>query len=328
MKALPRIMSTLAALLAGCAGLAGSTALAQEAWPTKPIRLIVPFTTGGLQDIAARTVSARMAEPLGTSFVVENRPGAGGNIAAAAAAKSAPDGYTLYWGFLGTNAANISLYKELPFDPARDFQPISMVGNAPTVLVVHPAVPAKNVAELIEYARANPGKLNFAHSGGGSPSDIFTAVLANQARIRVERIGYKGTVPAQVDLIGGRVQALFDAQVSGLEHVRAGRLRAIGIGGAHPLPAFPGVAPIAQTLPGFAAVSWFGLLGPAGLARDRVERLNQAVRKAMADESTKSYFASNGLEIEVSTPEEFRAFMAAETQRLGAVIKAIGMRAE
>ena len=305
-----------------------TAALAQDSYPNRPIQMIVPFTAGGLQDIAARVVAQKMSEHLGQPIVIENRPGAGGNIAADYVAKSPPDGYRLYWGFLGTNAANVSLYKSLAYDPIKDFQPMSLVGNAPTILIVHPSLPIHTVPELIAYGKANPRKLNFAHSGSGSPSDIFQALLASMAGMEVVAVPYKGTAPAQIDIIAGRVHGYFDAQVSGLANIRAGKVRAIGVGSPTRLSALPDVAPIADTLPGFSAYSWFGILAPAGLPLDRVNKLNAAALKALSDEATRTTFRNSGLEITPSTPDEFGRFMAAETQRLGKVIKAIGMAAE
>src|SRR5450759_546204 len=213
-------------------------------FPTKPIRLIVPFPPGGATDILARIVGQKLSEVLGQPIAIDNRGGAGGSIGSEAAAKSPADGYTLFMGQTGPLAINVSLYKELPYDPVKDFQPISMVAQAPMILVVHPSVPARSVPELITYAKANPGKLNFVSAGIGSPAHLSMVMFASMAGLDLVHVPYKGSGPAKIDLLAGRAQGYFDVQISQLTNIQTGKVRALGVGGLKRLPALPDIPPI------------------------------------------------------------------------------------
>ncbi|MEI6116570.1 MAG: tripartite tricarboxylate transporter substrate binding protein [Burkholderiales bacterium] len=311
------------------AALLFSGAVAQaDDFPNKPITLIVPFPPAGIIDILTRSISPGLSERLGQPVVIENRPGAGGNIGAAQAAKSPADGYTIFMGLISTHAINQTLYKSLPYDPVKDFQPISLVAKAPLILLVNPTVAATSTRELIAYAKANPGKLNFASAGNGSASHIAMAMFATMAQINLTHVPYRGSAPAQVDLMAGAVQGYFDAQASELQAIQSGKLRAIGVGSPTRLPALPDVEPISDTLVGFQFGSWFGLLAPAGISPERTAILNRAVRATLEDPEVRKRLADQGLQAEPSTPAEFGAFIKSETERLGKLVRESGAQVE
>lgn len=304
-----------------------ATAWADE-FPSKPIRLIVPFPAGGIIDIVSRTVSPGLAGRLGQPVVVDNRPGAGGNIGAALAAKSPADGYTLFMGLISTHAINQSLYKTLPYDPIKDFSPISLVAKSPLILLVNASVPVRSVEELITYANANPGKLNFASAGNGSPSHIALAMFTSMARVNLVHVPYRGAAPAQVDLLASNVQGYFGAQAAELPHIQSGKLRALGVGGTERLPALPDVATISQTVPGYQFNTWFGILAPAGLPTPLATKLNQAIRATLADDAVIKRLTEHGLQPFPSSPEEFATFIQSEALRLGKIVRETGAQAE
>lgn len=299
------------------------------AYPNKPIRIVVPFPAGGTTDILARAVAQQLTQAWGQQVIVDNRPGAGGNIGSELVAKSAPDGYTLLMGTVGTHAINPSLYSKMPYDHVRDFAPVILVAGVPNVLVVHPSVPANTVAELIAYGKANPGKLNFASSGSGTSIHLAGELFRVQTGIQMTHVPYKGSAPAIQDLLGGQVQLMFDNLPSALPQIKAGRLRALGVTSATRAAALPDVPTIAESgLPGFEASSWFGLLAPAGTPRDVVARLDAEVAKWLASQDARDKLLAQGAIAAGGTPEDFSAHIAAETAKWAKVVKESGAKVD
>ena len=325
-------MKHLAACVAIAALVLASTppASAQtDAYPSKPIRIVVPFPAGGTTDILARAVAQKITEAWGQSVVVDNRPGAGGNIGAELVAKSAPDGYTLLMGTVGTHAINTSLYAKMPFDHVKDFTPVVLVAGVPNVLVVHPSVPAKSVAELVAYAKANPGKLNFASSGSGTSIHLSGELFKTSAGVQMTHVPYKGSAPALTDLMGGQVQLMFDNLPSALPHIKAGKLRALAVTSTVRAPTLPDVPTIAESgFPGFEASSWFGLLAPAGTKPEVVAKLNAEVRKWLETPEAREKLASQGANAAGGTPEDFARHIAAETAKWARVVKESGAKVD
>ncbi len=326
MLAFPGMIQYLAAGLA--AAFLAQPALAQS-YPVKPIRLIVPFAAGGGNDNVARLVGKRLGETLGQPVIVDNRPGAGGVVGAELAAKSAPDGYTLFLGGVGSHAINPGLIKNLPYDPVKDFAPVELLAQAPLVLVVHSSVPARDIAELIAYARQNPGKLNFASNGNGSSSQLAAVMFESMAGIDMVHVPYKGLSPALTDLLSGQVQLMFSSVVAILPHIKAGKLRGLAVTGTKRLALLPGLPTIAESgFPGYEASSWYGILAPAGTPRDIVARLNAELSKALEQPEVRSSLLAEGAEPVGGTPEQFAAHIRAEKERLGKVIRDAKIRLE
>jgi tripartite-type tricarboxylate transporter receptor subunit TctC len=299
------------------------------AFPNKPMRIVVPFPAGGTTDILARAVAQQLTQAWGQQVIVDNRPGAGGNIGSELVAKSAPDGYTLLMGTVGTHAINPSLYAKMPYDHVRDFAPVILVAGVPNVLVVHPSVPANNVAELIAWGKANPGKLNFASSGSGTSIHLAGELFRVQTGIQMTHVPYKGSAPAIQDLLGGQVQLMFDNLPSALPQIKAGKLRALGVTSATRAAALPDVPTIAESgLPGFEASSWFGLLAPAGTPRDVVVKLDAEVAKWLASQDARDKLLAQGAIAAGGTPEDFSAHIAAETAKWAKVVKESGAKVD
>jgi tripartite-type tricarboxylate transporter receptor subunit TctC len=307
--------------------LIAGTALAQP-YPSKPIRVIVPFPAGGIADLYARLIGQRVAEGWGQPVLVENRTGAGGNIGADAVAKSAPDGYTLVMGSFGTHAVNVSLFSSMPYDPVRDFAPIVLVLEAEGLLVVHPSVPAKNVSELIAHARANPGKLTFASAGMGTASHLAGELFKTMAKVEMTHVPYKGNVPAITDLLAGQTSLLFGTMPTVLPHAKAGKLRALATIGSRRSAAAPELPTVAETLPGFEVNNWVGLLAPAGTSREIVRRWNVEVSKIMQGADIQQRLLVEGARYTPNTPDEFGAFIKSEIAKWAPVVKASGARAD
>ena len=322
------LLAALAASLAVAAAVPPA-ALAQTAFPTRPIRIVVPFPPGGTTDILARAAAQKMAEAWKEQAVVDNRPGAGGNIGAELVAKAPPDGYTMLMGTVGTHSINASLYAKMPYDHVRDFAPVILVAAVPNVLVVHPSVPVNSVAELIAYAKANPGRLNFASSGSGTSIHLAGELFKVMAGVTMTHVPYKGSAPAIADLVGGQVQLMFDNLPSALPQIKAGRLRALGVTSAQRAPALPDVPTIAESgLPGYEASSWFGLLAPAGTPKDVIAKVNGEVARWLASPEAKEKLLSQGANAAGGTPEDFARHIAAETAKWQQVVKASGAKVD
>ena len=295
----------LAAALA--LGAAMPAALAQS---SKPIRLLVPFPAGGATDLFARTLSQKMGERLGTSIVIDNKPGAGGSLGSDIAAKATADGQTLLFTTTSTHSIGPAIGAKLPYDTVRDFTPIAHVGNAPSIMLVPNSSPAKTVKEWIEYAKKNPGKLNYASSGNGTIVQLTAELFKAQAGVFVTHIPYKGTGLAIPDLVAGQLDVLFDSLPTGMPHVRDGRLRALAVTTLKRTPLAPDLPPVADTLPGFESNTWFGLYGPKGLPAEVVNRVNTAANQALSDPEVRAKLTTLGIEPVTSTPAQFAKMVA------------------
>ncbi|HRM63816.1 MAG TPA: tripartite tricarboxylate transporter substrate binding protein [Acidovorax temperans] len=295
----------LAAALA--LGAAMPAALAQS---SKPIRLVVPFPAGGATDLFARTLSQKMGERLGTSIVIDNKPGAGGSLGSDMAAKATADGQTLLFTTTSTHSIGPAIGAKLPYDTVRDFTPIAHVGNAPSIMLVPNSSPAKTVKEWIEYAKKNPGKLNYASSGNGTIVQLTAELFKAQAGVFVTHIPYKGTGLAIPDLVAGQLDVLFDSLPTGMPHVRDGRLRALAVTTLKRTPLAPDLPPVADTLPGFESSTWFGLYGPKGLPAEVVNRVNTAANQALSDPEVRAKLTTLGIEPVTSTPAQFAKMVA------------------
>jgi tripartite-type tricarboxylate transporter receptor subunit TctC len=293
-----------------------------QTYPDRPIKLLVGFGAGGGTDIVARILAAKMSESLGQSVVVENRTGASGLIAAADVAKSPPDGYTLMMGSQTTFAVAPILYrKTVTLDPAKDFAGVTLTGASPLVLVVNPAFPAHTLAELIAMAKASPGKINFGTGGVGTTPHMTAELFEHDAGIRMVHVAYRGEAPAINDTIAGQIPLMFANLSAVMGHLKGGTLRAIAVSSAQRAATAPDVQTVAETIPGFAAETWFGIVAPARTPRDVLERLNAAARKALASADTKARLAQLGMSNGSSSPEEFDAYIRSEIAKWGQVIK-------
>jgi tripartite-type tricarboxylate transporter receptor subunit TctC len=305
-----------------------STSGFAQAYPAKPVRVVVPFPAGGIADLYARLIGARVAETWGQPVVVENRTGAGGNIAAEAVAKSAPDGYALVMGNIGTHAVNVSLFSKLPYDPVRDFAPIALVLEAEGLLVVHPSIPVNSVGDLITHARSSPGKLTFASAGMGTASHLAGELFKSMAKVEMTHVPYKGNVPAITDLLAGQTSLLFATMPTVLPHAKAGKLRALATIGASRAAAAPDLPTIAETLPGFEVNNWIGLFAPAGTPPDIVRRWNAEVMRIMQSPDIQARLPNEGARFSPNTPEQFAAFVKSEIAKWAPVVKASGARVD
>jgi len=316
----------LAALALATLPLCGRT---QGSYPSRPVKLLVGVPPGGTTDLVARVVGDQLARQLGQPIVIENRGGAGGNIAAEAAAKSAADGHTLFLGPVGTMTINPFVYAKMPFDTQRDFVAISQLTSLPIVMVVHPGVPAKNLREFIAYARARPGQASFASGGNGTQTHLAGEMLKSMTGIDMLHVPYKGTSPAMVDLLAGRVTAMFDQIATALPHIRSGKLVAIGVTTARRAPVAPEIPTLAESgAPGFDATTWHGLFAPAGTPREIISRLNAEVVKALGNAELIERFKANGVDPVSSSPEQFAAMVQAELDRWRDAVKAAGLKPE
>jgi len=297
-----------------------------DAFPDKPIVLVIPFPPGGPTDAMARTLAAEMKERLGQPMIVENRAGAGGNIGAEYVARAAPDGQTLLFGTSGPLAINASLYRKVNYDPVKSFAPVIQVGHLPNILVVHPSVPAKNVKELIAYAKSNPNKLSYASSGNGASSHLAGVLFNASAGVDLQHIPYKGTGPALNDLLGGQVSMSFTDVLTALPYVKAGKLRALGVTTTERSQALPDVPTVAeQGVPGYDVSVFFGIVAPAGTPPDRIAKLNQAFVEVLDTPKVKQLFASQGLEpAPASTPQQLGKFIQAQVTKWAGVVKQAG----
>lgn len=307
------------------AGLLGGTSALAQAYPTKPVTIIVPFAAGGTTDILARIIGQALTAELGQSVVVDNRAGAGGNIGGQAAAKAAPDGHTLFMGTVGTHAINASLYKKMPFDPVKDFAPLTRVANVPNLLVANPAQPYKSVKDLIAYAKANPGKVNFGSSGNGSSIHLSGELFKSLAKVDMQHVPYKGSAPAVTDLLGNQIGIMFDNMPSAIQHVRSGKLVPLAVTTAKRSPELPNVPTIAEAgVPGYNATSWFGLFTNRKVPADVLAKLNDAMVKILTKPEVIKQMAEQGAVAHPEKPAEFEAFIKAETAKWGPVVKQSG----
>ena len=314
----------LAALVAATASVLPAGAFAQT-FPSKSITIIVPFAAGGTTDILARVLAQGLSTELGQSVIVDNRAGAGGNIGGQAAARAAADGYTLFMGTVGTHAINAALYKKMPFDPIKDFAPLTRVANVPNLLVANPAQPYKSVQELIAYAKANPGKLNFGSSGSGSSIHLSGELFKSMAKVDMQHVPYKGSAPAVTDLLGNQIGIMFDNMPSAIQHVRSGKLVPLAVTTAKRSPELPNVPTIAEAgVPGYEATSWFGMFAPAATPAPVVAKLNATIVKVLAQPATKKKMEEQGAEVYSETPAQFSAFIKQESVKWGKVVKESG----
>lgn len=326
---------SMATLAAFCTALAlPGLAAAQTAWPAKPVRIVVPFAPGGTTDILARVLAPELSKALGQPFVVDNRAGAGGNIGAEIVAKSPADGHTLLMGTVGTHGINKSLYSRLPYDPQKDFAPITLVAGVPNVMVMNTKraqeLGIASVADFVRYAKANPGRLNMASSGNGTSIHLAGELFKSRNGIFMTHIPYRGSGPAMKDMIGGQMDVMFDNLPSALPHIQSGSLKAFAVTSAVRSAAVPELPTVAEagSLPGFEASSWFGLLAPAGTPADIVNRLQQETAKALALPAVKERLLAQGAIPGGQSPAEFARQIDSELVKWAAVVKASGARVD
>ena len=316
-------LGTLAVVIAVLA-CAMQTARAAD-YPTRPVTLVLGFAPGGPSDVMARIFGKKLEQGLGQPVVIENRTGAGGNVAAEMVARAAPDGYTLLLANSGILAANASLYKKIGFDPEKDFAPITFVGAQANVLVVHPSLPAHTLAELIAHAKANPGKVSFASGGHGSSPHLAAELLKTEAKIDIVHVPYRGTGPALQDLVAGHVQMSFSSVSPVIGHIQSGALRALAVTTLKRTALLPDIATISElAIPGFEATAWHGLVAPAGTPKEVIATLNRGMIATLNDPDVRRSFTSLGVEIAGSTPEQFAAYIKSEIPKWAAIIKASG----
>jgi tripartite-type tricarboxylate transporter receptor subunit TctC len=316
----------LAVVAAACALAAVAPAQAQS-YPTKPVRIVVPFPAGGTTDIVARAVGAELQKSWGQSVVIDNRGGAGGNIGADVVAKSEGDGYTLLMGTVGTHAINQALFtqngQKMPFDPVKDFVPVTLCAAVPNVMVINPKLPVNSVAEFIQYAKANPGKLNMASSGNGTSIHLTGELFKTVTGTYMVHFPYRGSAPALTDLIAGNMNVMFDNLPSALPHIKSGRLKALAVTSKAASSALPGVPTVEQAanLKDFDASSWFGLFAPAGTPRAIVDKIQADVAKALSVPEVRERLVAQGAQPGGNTPDQFAAFIKAETDKWTRVVK-------
>jgi tripartite-type tricarboxylate transporter receptor subunit TctC len=305
------------------------TLASAQAWPSKPIRWVVPFAPGGTTDILARTVGEKLGAALGQPVIVENRPGAGGGVGADFVAKAPPDGYTLVGGTISTHAINASLYKSLPYDPVRDFVPITLIARLPNLLVINPSVPAKNVAELVALMKANPGKYTFASSGNGTSQHLSGELFKSIAGVDMQHVPYKGSPPALQDVVGGQVTMTFDNITTAWPLAKAGNLRALAVTTAQRSAVAPEIPTMAEAgLPGYEIGSWQGVFAPAGTPPEIVRRLNTEIVRILKTPEVHDKLVALGAEPVGNSVEEFSALVKSEVAKWGEVVKRSGARVD
>ncbi|MCC6887067.1 MAG: tripartite tricarboxylate transporter substrate binding protein [Hyphomicrobiales bacterium] len=301
-------------------GALGPRAFAQESWPSRLIKLVVPFPPGGANDVIGRIMADKLSKALSATVVVENKPGAGGTIGAAAVAKSDPDGYTIMIGYIGNLGYAPTIYGALPYDPVASFAAVSMIAKVPNVLVVNPALPIHSVKELIEYTRANPGKMAYSSGGNGTAAHIGMAYLCHETGLSMVHVPYRGTAPSVTDLISGQVQVTMTGWPGSGPFVRAGKLRAIGVSSSTRVPYAPELPTIAETVPGFEAVQWYGIVAPARTPASIVARLNREIGGMLESPELSKHLTNEGALATRSSPEEFQSHIKAEIARWRKVI--------
>jgi tripartite-type tricarboxylate transporter receptor subunit TctC len=304
-------------------------ALQAQSWPAKPLRMIVPFPPGGAVDISARAIGAELTRSLGQQVIADNRVGAGGNIAAEAAARAAPDGYTLFMATSAILAINPALYTKVPFDPVNDFSPVSLVVSSDNILVLHPAVPAKSILELVALAKANPGTYSYASAGNGSSTHLAAEMFKMLAGVDLLHVPYKGGPPAVTALLAGEVHMNFDLIPSALPHIRSGKMRALGVAGARRSPLLPELPVISENgVPGYESSVWFGVVVPAGTPQPIVSRLSADIARGVQQPELRERLTNMGYEVTSTTPEQMSAMIRAEIPKWARVVKAAGVRIE
>jgi tripartite-type tricarboxylate transporter receptor subunit TctC len=322
--------------VAATAACVAASAVAQaQTYPTKAVTIVVPFAAGGTTDLLARAVGAELGKSLGQQFIIDNRPGAGGNVGAQLVARTAPDGYTLLMGTVGTHGINQSLYPKLPYDPVKDFAPVTVVADVPNVLVLNEAFAEKNkitdLKSFIAYAKANPGRMNMASSGNGTSIHLAGELFKTQTKTFMVHIPYRGSGPALTDLIGGQADLMFDNLPSAMPYIKTGKLRALAVTSSKPSPALPQLPTIAQSggdLANYEAVSWFGILAPAGTPKEIVSKLQQEIAKALATPAVKEKMVAQGAEPVGNTPEQFAARIQSEIKKWAKVVKDSGAKVD
>ncbi|MBB2777634.1 UNVERIFIED_ORG: tripartite-type tricarboxylate transporter receptor subunit TctC [Comamonas terrigena] len=316
-------LKTLAAAALAVAGM--GSALAADAYPDKPLTMVVPFSAGGTTDILARIVGQALGQELGQTIIIDNKPGAGGNIGAQQASRAKADGYTLFMGTVGTHAINQALYKKLPYDPVKDFAPLSRVANVPNLLVAHPSRPYKTVQEMIAYAKKHPGEVTYGSPGSGASPHVSGALFQSMTGAEMTHVPYKGSAPAISDLLGNQIAVMFDNMPSAIQHVRSGKLRPIAVTTAKRSPELPDVPTIAEAgVPGYEATSWFGLWAVAGTPAPILTKLQTALTKVLKDPAVAKKIADQGGEVVIETPAQFDAFIKSEAAKWGKVVKESG----
>ncbi|CAG9170715.1 hypothetical protein LMG23992_01757 [Cupriavidus laharis] len=321
--------SILKRLLGGVAALAlCAFAHAADPYPQKPITLIVPWAAGGSTDILARVLSEHLTRSLGQPVIVDNKPGASGNIGSAMVARAKPDGYTLLVGSMSTHAMNPALMPNMPFRGVEDFTPLGLLAYVTNTMVVHPSVPAQNLKELIAYAKANPGKLAYASAGPGSTNHLSAVLFERMAGVQMLHVPYKGGAPAVVDTVAGQTQILFSAGTQTLPHVKAGKLRLLAVTEAKRSPLLPNTPTVAETVPGYELAVWYGAFGPKGMPADLVARLNREINTVMSLPEVKSKMNAIGVETTTSTPQQFGTILRNDADRYGKLIRELGIHGE
>lgn len=306
--------------------LSASAALAQP-FPSRPLRLVIPYAPGGPVDIVGRVTALKLTDALGQQVIVDNRAGAGGNIALEIVAKAQPDGYTMLMGANGPIAINSSLYRTMPVDPAKTLQPVSMVASSAMILVAHPSLAAGSVKELIALAKAQPG-INYASSGSGSTAHLSSELFKSMAGVRMVHVPYKGAGPALSDLMGGQVQTMFTGVSSTLPYIKSGKLKGLAVSSEKRLAILPQVPTVAEDLPGYEVTTWYGLFTPAGVPSAVVQRLQRTVVQVIATADAQNRLAALGADAQTNTPAEFAAAIAAERAKWARIVQASGARAD
>jgi tripartite-type tricarboxylate transporter receptor subunit TctC len=317
-------LAAFAALLVCALG-----AQAQDRWPSKPIRYIVPFAAGGTTDVLGRLITPKLGEAIGTTFVVENRPGAGGNVGSDVLAKSAPDGYTIGGGTVSSHAINASLYPKMPYDNLRDFVPVALLVTVPNVLVVNPSVPATNVAELVAFGKANPGKLTCASAGNGTSQHMSCELFKTMTGLDITHVPYKGSGPGIASVVSGETTMMFDNATIAVPQMKGGKVRAIGVTTAKRSPSLPDVPALAeQGLAGYDVSSWQAVFAPAGTPKAIVDRLNAEIRRILATPEIRDKLLAVASDPADMTPEQFAEFVRVETEKWAKVVKASGAKVD
>ncbi len=313
-------------LILGAALLGATAVAAAQDYPQRPVRFVVPYAPGGSTDTLARSMGNKMSELLGQQVVVDNRPGANGDIGMTIVARAPADGYSIVLGYIANLGIGPSLYEKMPYDPVKDFASITQVAGASNIFVIHPSLPAKNFKEFIAYTKANPKKVSFASAGVASVGHLTGELLNEMAGIDMQHIPYKGSGQAITDLVGGHIKAMISGMASTLPHVRSGKLVGIVTTGLKRTPATPDIPTIAETYPGFESSSWFGVLAPAGTPKPIITRLNADIHKSLQDPAVAKRLAGVGFEITYGTPEQFTAYIQSEIKKWAKVVKASGAK--